>query len=316
MQIHGDALRFGVHSGQMYESFDQCLELWQRAEALGYDWVSDFDHFRPPAGGPNGPCFEGTTLLSALSARTTRVRCGVLVLAIPYRHPAIVASIAATIDHVSSGRVELGLGAGGDDLGFDQYGIPFQNAGVRLEMLDEACRIIRSLLTQEKTTFEGKHYRVKDACLAPKPLQQRLPFVIGGSGERRMLRIVAEHADVWNTLAGDLAAYQRRLASLSAHCAEIGRDPADIRKSVLFRAVLADSEREAKERLRELVGDVPPDSPALKGWLTVGTAEQCVEALRPYVDRGAADLLLGVRPPIDWGTLELVARKVAPALRG
>ncbi len=313
MQIHGDAIRFGIHSGQQYPTFHECLELWRKAEEAGYDWVSDFDHFRP-MDRPFGPCFEGTTLLAALAARTKRIRCATLVLGVPYRHPAIVATIAATIDHISDGRLELGIGAGAYDLAQEQYGIPLPAVGVRMDMLDEACHIMRALWTRETTTFNGRYYQVKDARLEPKPVQKHLPLVLGGAGERRMLRIVAEHADIWNTMTGDPDSYRNKIATLAAHCADIGRNPADIRRSVMFRAVLANSEHEAQERLNELLGDAPPDSPMRQGWFLIGTPEQCAERLRLYRDLGASDFLLGIRPPIDWQTIQLVAEQVAPAL--
>ncbi|MBI0378298.1 LLM class flavin-dependent oxidoreductase, partial [Streptomyces albiflaviniger] len=198
MRIHGDAVRVGVHSGQQYPAFAEALELWQTAEELGYDWGSLFDHFRPPMGGPAGPCFEGMSLLAALAARTSRIRCAVLVSAVTWRHPALAAATAATIDHVSDGRLEFGMGAAGADLAYDQYGIDFPGAGTRLDMLDEACQVLRALWTGGPATFAGKHFRLEEARLAPRPLQRRLPLVIGGEGERRMLRIVAEHADIWN----------------------------------------------------------------------------------------------------------------------
>lgn len=315
MQIHGDAIRCGVHSGQQYTRFEHCLELWQHAEELGYDWVSHFDHFRPPDR-PTGPCFEGMTLLSALAARTNRVRCGMLVLAIPYRHPAIVANAAASIDHVSNGRLELGLGLGASDLGQDQYDLEMPPIAARIEMLREACTVMRNLWNQETTTFEGRHYRLKDARLEPKPVQGHLPLVIGGAGERGTLRIVAEHADIWNTFSSDLDSYAHKLEVLASHCSDIGRSPADIRKSLLFRAVLAEDPREAERRLDDLVGHAPADSPLRRGWLVVGTAEQCIERLFSYRDRGVGDFLLGVRSPVDWETLEIFARAVAPVLRG
>ncbi len=312
MQMEGDKVRFGVHAGQQYATFDEYAELWRRSEELGYDWVSDFDHFRPPDGGPDGVCFEGLTLLSALAARTSRIRCGILVVAIAYRDPPILASIAATIDHVSGGRLELGLGAGGADLAHYQYGLRFPPIPVRLEILDEACRVMRSLWTRDSTTFEGKHFVLRDARLEPKPIQERLPIVIGGSGEKRMLRIVAEHADVWNTFAEDLGTYGRRLAALVDHCADIGRDPNDIRKSLIMRAVLAETDNEARVRFDELV----PLNSSARQTTFVGTPEQFIEYLRPYRKLGVGDFLLGVRRPVDWQTIELVARDVAPSMRG
>ncbi|MER7410930.1 MULTISPECIES: LLM class flavin-dependent oxidoreductase [Streptomyces] len=315
MQIHGDGVRVGVHSGQQYTSFAEALKLWRTAEDLGYDWVSLFDHFRPPMGGPAGPCFEGTSLLAALAARTSRIRCAVLVSAVTWRHPALAAAVAATIDHVSDGRLEFGMGAAGADLAYDQYGIPFPDAGTRLDMLDEACRVGRALWDGGPVTFDGKHFRLDAAHLEPRPVQQRLPLVIGGEGERRMLRIVAEHADIWNTLAGTPDSYRGKLRSLAGHAAAVGRDPADIRKSVTFRAILAESEHEALERKERLVRTLGADSPVWPEYLVFGTPEQCVERLRPYLDLGVRDFLLGARPPVDWETVELFARRVAPALR-
>ncbi|OMI36420.1 TIGR03560 family F420-dependent LLM class oxidoreductase [Streptomyces sparsogenes] len=315
MQIHDDTVRVGLHSGQQYRTFPEALHLWQRAEELGFDWVSLFDHFRPPLGGPAGPCFEGLTLLSALAARTTRIRCAVLVSAVTWRHPALAAAAAATVDHVSGGRLEFGIGAAGPDLAYEQYGIPFPSAGTRLDMLDEACRVMRGLWTGESSTFDGKHFRLTDAHLEPKPLQRRLPLVIGGEGRKRTLRVVAEHADIWNTLAGTPDAYRATLSSLEGHCAAVGRDPRDIRKSVTFRAVLGEDAREARERAEELRRRIGADSPDWSEYVVVGTPEQCVERLRPYLALGVRDFLLGARPPVDWRSCELFARHVAPALR-
>jgi F420-dependent oxidoreductase-like protein len=312
LQLHGDAIRFGVHSGPQNTSYEDYRDLWLRAEELGYDWVSDFDHFYPIHSDPAGPQLEGLTLLSAMAAQTSRVRCAVLVLGVTYRHPAVLANMAATIDHVSGGRLELGMGAAWFELEHDQYGIPFPRIGVRMDMLDEACRVMRSLWTRETTTFEGKHFRLKDARLEPKPVQEHLPLVIGGSGERRTLRIVAEHGDIWNTFYLDR--YRHLLGVLAGHCADVGRDPADVRKSLTFRAVLDDDERTARERAAELYGDPLPER--LRQMMVVGTPEQCVERLREYAELGAGDFLLGQLAPVDARTIELVAREVAPALKG
>ena len=237
-----------------------------------------------------------------------------LVLGVTYRHPAVVAKMAATIDHVSGGRLELGMGAAWFELEHDQYGIPFPRIGVRMDMLDEACRIMRSLWTQETTTFDGKHFQLKDARLEPKPVQNHLPLVIGGAGERRTLRIVAEHADIWNTFYGDVDEYRYKLNVLARHCGDVGRDPTDVRKSLTFRAILDDDERAARERAAELHGDPLPER--LQKMMIVGTPEQCVERLRAYADLGVSDFLLGALVPVDWQTIELVAGSVAPELKG
>ena len=314
MRIHGDAIRFGVHCGPENTSFEDYRDLWLRCEELGYEWVSDFDHFLPIFGDPAGRQFEGMTMLAAMAAHTSRVRCGMLVLGVTYRHPAVVANMAATIDHISGGRLELGMGAAWYEIEHQQYGIPFPRIGVRMDMLDEACRILRGLWTQESTTFEGKHYQLQDAHMEPKPVQEHLPLVIGGSGERRTLRIVAEHGDIWNTFFGDLERYRHLVGVLAGHCGDVGRDPADVRQSVTFRAVLDESEAAAKARAEEIFGGPPPEQ--RRQMYVIGTPEQCVDALRPYVELGAGDFLLGQNAPFDLRTVELVAEQVAPALRG
>src|ERR1700750_3001354 len=154
MQIHGDALRFGIHAGQQHATFDEYLALWRLAEDAGLDWASGFDHSLPIQSDPTGPCFEGFTLLAAMAAHTERLRCGVIVLRVTYRHPAVLAKMAATIDHVSGGRLELGIGAAWYELEPEQYGIPFPRIGVRMDMLDEAAHVLRGLWTNERTTFE------------------------------------------------------------------------------------------------------------------------------------------------------------------
>jgi F420-dependent oxidoreductase-like protein len=309
-------LRFGVHSGQQHTDLAGYLALWRAAEELGLDWASAFDHFMPIHSDPTGPCFEGMTLLAAMAAHTRRIRCGMIVVGVTYRHPAVLANMAATIDHVSGGRLEFGLGAAWFELEHDQYGIPFPPIGRRMDMLDEACHVVRSLWTQEETTFEGRHYQLRDARSEPKPLQQPMPLWIGGSGERRTLRIVAEHATGWNTFLTSPEQYRHKLDVLERHCADVGRDPAEIRKQLVFRAALGGSEREAEEVLRERAAMMGGDYDAMRRDWIVGTSELCVERLRPYVtELGVDDLVLFARPPADLVTMGLIAREVAPALR-
>jgi alkanesulfonate monooxygenase SsuD/methylene tetrahydromethanopterin reductase-like flavin-dependent oxidoreductase (luciferase family) len=312
--IHGEGIRFGVHTGQQFAAFGEARDLWQTAEGLGYDWVSLFDHLRPTER-PTGPCFEGLTLLSALAASTRRVRCGMLVLAVPYRHPALVASMAATIDCISGGRLELGLGAGSADLCHDEFGVRFPGIGTRIDMLREACEVLRRLWSEERAVYDGRYYQLKEALLLPKPLQERLPLVIGAAGPR-MLGVAAAHADIWNTFTADLESYRAKVDVLRAHCERLGRSPGAIRRSIAFRVMLADTPAAARARFAELVGPPDDDSPARRGWLAVGTAEQCVEALRVYRALGVQDFLLATRVPIDGSTLEIFARQVIPALRG
>ncbi len=312
-----NAIRFGIHSGQQYSDLGGYVRLWQRAEELGLEWASVFDHFLPIFADPDGPCFEGTTLLASMATRTSSIRCAILVAGNTYRHPAVLANLGATIDHVSGGRLELGLGGGWFELEHDQYGIPFPPVRERLERLREAATIVKSLWTEERTTFEGRYYTLKGARCEPKPLQEpHPPLWIGGAGERVLLRIVAESADGWNTFLGPEDEYRRKLNALARHCADVGRDPGEIRKSLVFRAVLGESELEAEERLRERAGALRADPEALRAeGVQPLTPEQCAERLRGYARLGVRDFLLQARAPADERTLDLLAREVVPAVR-
>ena len=308
-------LRFGVHAGQQHATFEEYVEVWRLAEDAGLDWASVFDHFLPIQSDPTGPCFEGFTLLAAMAARTSRLRCGVIVTGVTYRNPAILAKMATTIDHVSGGRVELGLGAAWYEDEHRQYGVPFPRIGERMDMLDDACRILRALWTQERATVEGRHFSVRDALHEPKPVQDPMPLLIGGSGEKRTLRIVAEHATGWNTFHGDVSEYRHKLDVLARHCADVGRDPAEIRKQVVLRAILADTEAGARDRARERADAAGVDVAEMTDGMIVGTAEQCAERLEPHRALGVRDFLLLARPPADRQTIELLAGAVAPAMR-
>jgi alkanesulfonate monooxygenase SsuD/methylene tetrahydromethanopterin reductase-like flavin-dependent oxidoreductase (luciferase family) len=310
-----DGIRVGLHSGQQYHSFEECRQLWASAEALGFDVISLFDHLRPPIGGPAGPCFEGPTLLAGLAAQVPRIRCCLLVSAVTWRHPALSAAMAVTLDHVSGGRIEFGLGAGGPDLGYRQFGIAFPPIDVRMDMLAESCQVHRALWSGDPVSFSGRYFRLDDARLVPAPVQRRIPLIVGGHGERRLLRIVAEHADRWNTLAGDIGAYRHRTERLAGYCAAAGRAPADIRRSVTFRAVLGPTQQAADRRAAELFAGLPMDSPDRAEFLAVGTPQKCVNLLAEFARLGARDFLLAVRPPLDWETIMIMARDVRPALR-
>jgi F420-dependent oxidoreductase-like protein len=308
--VSGDQIRFGVYSGPQHATFDGCLELWQRCEELGYDWLSVFDHFMPIVGDPGGPCFEGPTMLAAMAAHTSKARVAILVTGVTYRHPAVAANIAATIDHISGGRAEYGVGAAWMEDEHRQYGIPFPRLGVRFDMLDEACRVMRGLWTEPRFSFEGEHYRLHDARMEPKPLQARLPLIIGGDGEKRTLRIVAEHADVWNSGLNEVETFRHKLDVLGCHCEAVGRDPATIRKSLTFRAVLATDEASLNERRSEVKLPLGDER------FSFLTTEQAVERMRPFAELGGNDFLLAAYTPYDWESLELFVRDVAPALRG
>jgi F420-dependent oxidoreductase-like protein len=206
--------------------------VWRIADEAGFDHLWGFDHLSPLFADAGDDILEGMTLLTAMAEATARVRIGLMVAANTYRHPAVMAKMATTIDHLSGGRLEFGLGAGGAEAEHAMLGIPFFTAAERIGRLDEALTVCRMLWTEERASFDGEHFTLVDAVANPKPLQRPHPPIwVGGAGERLTLRVVARHADVWNVI-GPVDEVARKSAVLDEHCAEIGRDPAAIRRSV------------------------------------------------------------------------------------
>ena len=193
------ALRIGMHTGVQDVSYPDLRKLWQIADSNGFYWVSVWDHFyENPTQDGKSPCFEATTTMAAIAAETENVRIGCLVMAVGYRNPALLAKATVTIDHISNGRVEMGIGGGWYEMEFLAYGYPYPPIKTRLDQLEEGAQIIRSMLHNESTTFQGKHYSVDNAYLFPRPIQASPRLWIGGLGEKRTLRITAKHADGWN----------------------------------------------------------------------------------------------------------------------
>jgi F420-dependent oxidoreductase-like protein len=213
------------------------LAVWQVAddiEVFESGWT--FDHFYPIFSDSTGPCLEGWTTLTALAQATKRLRVGVLVTGIHYRHPAVLANMAAALDIVSGGRLELGIGAGWNEEESGAYGIELGSIKERFDRFEEACEVLTSLLSNESTTFDGKFYQLKAARNEPKgPQQPHPPICIGGSGEKRTLKITARYAQHWNFVGGPPEEFARKRDVLAAHCADIGRDPKEITLSAHVR---------------------------------------------------------------------------------
>ena len=230
------AVTFGWKASQQHFTIGEYRQLWTLVDQAGFDSCWVFDHLRPMGRDRGGDIFEAWTTLAAMAALTSRVRLGTLVTGNGYRHPALLAKMAATVDHISGGRLDVGLGAGGDPGADEMAGFPSRPARERVERLDESARILRGLWTNPSTTFAGRHYQLRDAVSDPKPVQPHLPLWLASNGERRGLHVVAEHADVWLTATfedqpGDLS---RLSEILSDHCRAIGRDPATLRRAAQF----------------------------------------------------------------------------------
>jgi F420-dependent oxidoreductase-like protein len=259
---------FGIKTAPQHTSYDDILRVWREADAetlIEHAWL--FDHFMPIAGDFTGPCLEGWSLLTALAALTERMRMGLMVTGNTYRHPAVLANIGATVDVVSRGRLDFGLGAGWNEREHHAYGLPLPRPGERIRRLGEACEVIRRMWTEHAPTFEGTYYRIEEAYCEPKPLQKpHPPFVIGGSGEQLTLRVAARYADIWNYAGGPVDEFTHKNDVLDGHCAAVGRDPSSIQRSV------------------QLVMN-PTDWPASR------------EIVRGFIQAGATHVILNLRPP-------------------
>jgi F420-dependent oxidoreductase-like protein len=281
------SLRFGICTDQTMP-WGTTVERWQYFEQLGFDSIWDCDHYMQPSR-PTGPYFEAWTLLAALAARTERIRIGVLVSCNTFRHPGLLAKEAVTVDHISNGRLELGLGAGWYRPEHDQYGIPFPANAELVGRFAEAVEVVDRLLRNEIVSYEGQYYQLREAAFRPGPVQQpRPPLTLGAHGPK-MLGIVARYADAWNSF-GTLDEMRDRNAILDEHCAKIGRDPETIVRSLYGWAAM-----------------LPYDP-----WASV---EAFQEVIGRYREVGVNEFIIDQPPPEQFGVVERVAAEVLPKLR-
>jgi F420-dependent oxidoreductase-like protein len=230
-------MRFAFKTSPQNTTWADMLAVWRAADDIDvFESGWTFDHFYPIFSDPAGPCLEGWTTLTALAQATTRLRLGTLVTGIHYRHPAVLANMAAALDIISSGRLELGIGAGWNEEESGAYGIELGTMTERFDRFEEACQVLIGLLSQETTDFHGTFYQLTAARNEPKgPQRPHPPICIGGNGEKRTLRITAKYADHWNFVGGTPAEFARKRDVLKAHCADVGRNPKDILLSAHIR---------------------------------------------------------------------------------
>ena len=287
----------------------------RRVDELGYDHLWTWDHLYAIFGDPHQPIFEGWLSLAAWAKVTSRVRLGLLVGANTFRNPGLVAKEATTLDHLSEGRAILGIGGAWFGREHRAYGIEFGSGfGQRLDWMDEATAAIRGLLDGEQvTSTTGGRYALDEAILQPRPVQERLPIMIGGSGERKTLRTVARYADMWNAM-GSVELLRHKDEVLRRHCAEVGRDEAEIERTVGCKPVIRDTEQEARrawESMMELnrtpMADVIDDDTF---W--VGTPEQVADEMRARRELGFHTFIAEIPAPFDPETLERWIGEVKP----
>ena len=296
-------VRFGIQTPQQHGSWQEIVALWREVDTLGFDSAWVFDHFLPIFSDPTGSCLEGWTSLSALAMATQHVRLGVMVTGNTYRHPAVLAKMATTLDIISQGRLILGLGAGWFALEHKTFGIPFPNMRERLQRLDEALTVISRLWTEQRVTFAGHYYQLADALLNPRPVQQpHPPILVGATGERVALDIVARHANIWNGF-GSPEVFERKIAVLSEHCRKAGRDPETIEKSALLQMTLTDDPETALRALKDNPG------------MLAGNLVEIRQQIERYIAVGVTYIILSLSAPYDYAALRRFATEVVPAFR-
>jgi F420-dependent oxidoreductase-like protein len=287
---------FGVHTGLQHISVDELRGAWKRIEELGYGWISIWDHFYGATGKPDdAECLESVAMHAALACETSRVRIGSLVYSIGYRHPAVLAKAITTIDLLSGGRADMGIGAGWAQVEYNAYGMEFAATKVRMDQLEEGIQVLRGLLHDDVTSFEGQYFTLREARNEPRPAQAKMPIWVGGGGEKRTLKITAKYADGWNVPFVPPEEFARKRGVLAEHCNSVGRDAGEIRCAV--NVGLAWTEDSLVAQFGHLANYVR------NGCLT-GSDEHVLDRIGQYVDAGADQVNIALRAPFDLDAIE------------
>jgi F420-dependent oxidoreductase-like protein len=291
--------------------FEKIVDIAQAAEGSGFSSVTVMDHFHqiPPVGPRTNYMLEGNTILAALAARTSRVSLGLLVGGVTYRNPALMAKIATTLDVISGGRAILGLGAAWFEEEHDAYGFDFPRLGVRFEHLEDALRIARAMFTQDEPSLEGTHHRIHNALNNPRPLRGDIPIMVGGSGEKKTLRMVAQYADACNVFAGDVEEFKRLMGILDGHCSDVGRDPSEITRTTMRRVVIGDTEAAAKAKLD--AAGVPEE---MRPMFVAGSPDQVADHVQELVGAGLEGLTVGMVDVHDLEAVRQLGETLGPVL--
>ena len=296
-------VKFGLQLWSQQTDWPSFRDAALAAELNGWDSVWTWDHLLAIFGPWEQPIFEGWSVLAALGPITTRVRLGLMVGANTFRNPGVTAKLATTLDHVSSGRAVVGIGAAWFEREHDAFGIDFGTSpGERIGWLDEAVMLMRRLFDGERVDHDGPRYTMHDALCEPRPVQGHLPILIGGSGRQKTLRVVAERADAWNT-SGSEEQVTDALRTLEQHCADVGRDPRTIEKTVSFHIILRDDAAAADARTRELLDANGVDVDDFGGYVA-GTPAEVADTLRAYLDLGFETFIVRMPAPFDHETIE------------
>lgn len=304
-------MKLGVNLWPQNTTWPAMREASQLADRLGIDTLWTWDHFYALQGKDERPNFESATILAAMATVTERIRIGSLVQGITYRHPAVVANITATHDQVSNGRAICGIGAAWNTTEHTAYGIHLGTPAERSRRFAEGAKIVRALLDGERVTYSGKYYQLKDAVLNTRPVQQRLPIMIGGGGEQKTLRTTAKYADMWHGF-GTPEQMKHKIEVLHGHCKDVGRDPAAIEPWGGQWICVRDDPEDARQVLDDIRahhhGMNPPNA-------ITGGPDVVAKRLKEFHDAGVRGFVVGFAYPYDLETIERLANEVRPRLR-
>ncbi len=305
-------IRIGIQTGQEGLEWQHLLDFWRFLDKeTAFDSVWTIDHFVPPMPGqdPNGPCMEGWTALAAAALATERLRVGCLVTGVTYRHPSVLAKMAATVDQISNGRLEFGLGAAWHEAEHRYYGIPFPSVKEREDRLEEAVELIRLLFRADgPVDFQGTYYQLNQAPFSPPCVQKpHPPIFIGGGGEKRTLRTAARYADAINVMGG-LDVVKHKIEVLERHCADAGRDPKEITKSTFGPLMLID-DKERAQQLRERIGGAGQAAETMP----IGDAAHVRGALERLAETGVSYVIMPSRPPYKFDLYRRISDEIVSA---
>ena len=313
----GETFKFGVNIPMTFrDSYRKMLSIAKMCDSLGFDsfWIPDHFFFSPRF----NTYLEAWTTQTALAASTERLRFGNIVLCNSYRHPPVLAKMAATFDVITGGRLDFGIGAGWKEDEYVAYGIDFPRASVRIKQLREAVIIIKKMWTEDSPSYKGEYYTIKNAICEPKPVQKpHPPILIGGSGEKLLLKVVAELADRCNFDFGikrDVETYKRKIEVLNRYCRLFGRDPDEIEKTIAMQVVIAEDEEGVEAKIERFKPADVKREDYLKGNV-VGTPEECVKRIQEYASLGFTYFIVNFPDMTDPETLSLFAEKVISKFR-
>ncbi len=303
-------MHVGINLWPQNVSWSEMRETALLVDRLGFDSLWCWDHFYPIQGDPKGANHEAWEILAGWGAITSKVQVGTLVSGVTHRHPAVLANMAATLDHITNGRAILGIGAAWNTVEHDAYGIPLGTPAQRSRRFSEGTRIMRSLLENEETTYAGRYYQVANARCEPKPVQKRLPIMIGGGGERSTLRTTARYADMWHGF-GTPDQLAHKIEVLRKHCADVGRDPDEIVPFGGSWAFVREDRKVAEAHIAKVMerqrSDRAPNA-------IIGGPDDIAGRIAEYWKAGVKGFIIAFAPPYDTGSIERIALEVRPRL--